>query len=145
MGGPPCSETYGGCRLELARLSKLCLVGWVGCVVCVGGGSPSSRISQPSGGCGFWVTITVWLGGRGGLSVISRRNVICVFAAQRGLSQASTLNPAALNISRLQLAISGKEEWERERERERAWTPSVCLTARASAWVGERRCGGFVQ
>lgn len=73
----------GGRRLELARLSKLC------------GGGPHQAVSRSQADAVVYrVAITVWLGGRGTLSVISRRNVICVFTAQRGLSQACTLNPA---------------------------------------------------
>lgn len=67
------------------------------------------------------------------LSVISRRNVICVFTAQRGLSQAYHAKPCALNISRLQLAIS--------KGRVGVCVDAgvcVCLTARVNAWVGER-------
>ena len=48
--------------------------------------------------------------------------------------------PSALNISRLQLAISGKEEWERERGHQRL---SDCQ--RECVGGRERRCGGFVQ
>lgn len=82
--GLACSKTYGGGRrLELARLSKLC------------GGGPHQAVSHSQADAAVYrVAITVWLGGRGTLSVISRRNVICVFTAQRGLSQACTLNPA---------------------------------------------------
>lgn len=116
-------------------------VGWV----CVGGGVPFKPYLAAKRRLRF-------LGHNYGVAGRQRRAVcnkpqkrnLCFHSSAR-LITGLHAKPAALNISRLQLAISGKEEWERERERERAWTPSVCLTARASAWVGERRCGGFVQ
>lgn len=95
-------------------------------------GSPSSRISQPSGGCGFWVAITVGLGGRGTLSVISHRNVICVFTAQRSLSQAYTLNPALQTSVGYSVPLA-KEEWECVDVGIR-----LCLSARMKVWVAGR-------
>lgn len=76
------AEHMGERRLELARLSKLCR------------GGPHQAVSRSKAeAVVFGSQLRVWLEGRGALSVISRRNVICVFTAQCGLSQAYTLNP----------------------------------------------------
>lgn len=82
-GGGRCAAKHmGECRLELTRLSKLRR------------GGPHQAVSRSQAEAAvFRVAITVWLGGRSTLSVISLRNVIFVFTAQRGLSRAYTLNP----------------------------------------------------
>lgn len=82
-GGRRAAEHMGERRLELARLSKLCR------------GGPHQAISHSQAEVVvFGLQLRLWLEGRGALSVISCRNVICVFTAQCGLSQAYTLNPA---------------------------------------------------
>lgn len=73
------------------------------------------------------------------LSVISHRNVICVFTAQRGLSRASMLKPA------LQTSVSSSLPLAKGGVGVRG-SQCMCVSESQSEWVGGRgRCGGFVQ
>lgn len=81
-GGRWGGQHMGECRLELAWLSKLCH------------GSPHQTVSRSQAEAVVF-GLQLWGGweAEARCLVISHRNVICVFTAQGGLSQARTLNP----------------------------------------------------
>ena len=105
-----------------------------------GGGVPFKLYRAAKRGVGF-------LGRNYGVAGRQRRAVcnkpqkrnLCFHSSAR-LITGLHAKPGALNISRLQLAISGKEEWERERERESVDTKrlsdcqSECVGGRAKVW-----------
>lgn len=96
---------WGQRRLELAWLSKLCRGGR--------GGSPSSHILQPSGGCGFLGRYYGMAGRRAVCNKPQKCN-LCFHSSAR-LITGLHAKPRALNISRLQLAIN-------QRKSGSAWT-----------------------
>lgn len=109
-------------RLELAWLSKLCR------------GGPHQAVSRSQVEAAvFWVAITVGAG--------RQRHAVCnkpqkcnlCFHSSVQLITGLHAKPSALNISRLQLAISKKEEWECVDVGIR-----LCLSARMKVWVAGR-------
>lgn len=115
-GGHRAAKHMGEHRLELARLSKLCR------------GVPIKPYLAAKRRLFFGLQLRLWLWGRGAPSLISCINVICVFTAQRGLSQASTLNPALHTSVCLQTATS-------------KGGVGVCGRQCVFVWLPERMCG----